>query len=1143
MMNEKIVGIEFSFAGKRLDKCIRDAMKRSAERLRRIHKLEHIPADAITTKTHLPLAFCKFVELWAAKAPLLYGKEHVEDAFSLYRLGNFPKRREVFERFFQLAHGAPIPYRKAFTTAMRTGLGLLLLDLHCAGAITLPCGFDWPQSSYRRLLDINGMFDSELLCFINSLASEQGQKDDAFGSIVQTKKRREWFLCYGMKLLLASGWRRPEDARLEEFLRLRESFLANKDVVMPGVYFTFIDALSKKFGDRLPFSVHDFASAGNLSFDESRTGAGIRSTTRRRRNSAAAELNEAFQRADSSFQVLSEVIQIGPEFGRPKYLSTLKSLPGIEQPVHRFASRWLSLQAAFLKASRYENDKSVQSALGYFNLYLFFYLPYWFHWHPESKLRYPHTPNELKGTAFVSRLEDLPEEVLPDTFVSVLARIAAKRQWKDPTHYAALRNIHTFFEWLQRNDGRLAGCKGFEQPLHPEDFPPTPRSMGTDKRPVPIRLFAAFVNFTEALKTYLDSVSERISEGLLDSHSLAERLEEDCEGRVVDTFNLADLVGFVPVLFANGQTIPMQFIPNCFELLDIKLEDGRRLLLPRPHAINQVLVGLYTGLRHNHIQWLDARNFDCRLTGAENRFATLFVNTNKQTKKPIEVLVNMRVIDILRDQRAWRARFESTHKKLSQLHFYNFNKNTKWEKILPLFAFYLESGRPHLDRVYEDVWKEILVCIQGLMPRLGASHIRRLAVLEPPNIELDDPDAVEKRWEYGRQLELMIQEKNPRRPRGELLVRTHVTPHSSRVSFVSHRVTHLPLAFIGTYLTGQSEATAAHYVVLDEESLEAQQQFQLEAMREQALLRQLELDSKPRNTSSRFVNAAAVNSNLARSLDIDVEQTLARQGAFSFKRQNGGQSGIDVILETRGANAALNLTEICPYGNVCPKYVIEENEGAQRCGICHYAVRCIDHLQAVCSKRRLFQDAVDDVTEKIACGENGSVNYSPGDLDEMEVERRRVAEELAGWEAAEEVLEIARARVLAGEESRRWVVLKPEVLLKDLKRVANPTAETRYLLARISEAIAFPAHVGPRFKAQMELKTRRILAKAGRIEEALSPRVSENPAAMLAGLISHFMKAHELPAEDVMNLLDDPDQALTLEGKGNSTRTGLALDA
>lgn len=319
---------------------------------------------------------------------------------------------------------------------------------------------------------------------------------------------------------------------------------------------------------------------------------------------------------------------------------------------------------------------------------------------------------------------------------------ASLRNFATNTRRSYLLQLQIFFEFIERNSDELPNCAGFKQPLSPYDYPRSSRTKATRKKPVPRRLFGIYLDYHEALIAHLGVVTFRILSGEIQGERLKEIL---APAKVIDTFSTAEEIGFVPMLFTRTKAIPLRFIPNILELKWRTLKDGRSVYLPHPHSLHQNLVALHTGLRHNHIQWLDKDKFDSLVESDEAEFAQMYVNTDKQKNQPWNPYVCMRVIELLRAQRDWNnligeAGFHASH-------YYNDNKATKWPRLRPLFA-YASSGLPHSDALYSNAWQRTLCGLQGLLPELSEfGKTSRLLTLLPPGCRADDPDLENKRKE------------------------------------------------------------------------------------------------------------------------------------------------------------------------------------------------------------------------------------------------------------------------------------------------------------------------------------------------------------------------------------------------------------
>lgn len=273
--------------------------------------------------------------------------------------------------------------------------------------------------------------------------------------------------------------------------------------------------------------------------------------------------------------------------------------------------------------------------------------------------------------------------------------------------------------------------------------------------------------------------------------------------------------------------------------------------------------------------------------------------------------------------------------------------------------------------------------------------------------------------------------------------------------------------------------------------------------------------------SSTFVHADAVNSRLAQSMRANLEETIIAHGCMSITFSDRAVNGIDVLRETKGARVAMNKTEICPYSNNCPSEVVLELRGQRRCSLCFYAVRSIDHLPAVVARKRQVAEEIDRL-EAVLSSDAKALNlkYTPEELEQLEDERARLCEELTGWMLNEEVLDHARQKIVAGESGRRWVVQRPEIIERDLRRVATQVSENEYLLARLGECIAYPSLQSAEIRARFDLLRRELLARAGNLREAFASEIPIDPAAECAGILRTLLEYTGFSLTQLSTMLD-----------------------
>jgi hypothetical protein len=871
---------------------------------------------------------------------------------------------------------------------------------------------------------------------------------------------------------------------------------------MPLAYKALLDVLNLAFPDRIKITSAAWSEAVKWNLARGVPVKGRSATV-------AKALQHLFQDGPrSDHDLLEDVLQLTAAWGKPDRVRSVERLPGLDVDLKTLSKLWLDLEDLYILKTPRESYKHIYGALGWWNAYLFYYLPYWFHRNPASSLTFPSSPSLLLRSVFVSRLLPTDEE-RPMTFVEFMNAQAERREWAGNGYYATLLHLQGYFEFVERYSDEMPGCEGFTQPLSSHDFPRTSRPHATKKQPVPRRFFGVYLDYHEALVAHHSAVLNKVLAGELTSDGMR-RLEAN--GNVIDTFATSDLVGFIPVLFTRMKTLALQFIPNVLDSRTRTVRGGRTLNLPHPHSLHQNLVALHTGLRHNHLQWLDKYKFDSLVDEDDAEFALLFVNTDKQKKEPWTPHVNFRVIELLRAQREWCDLIEEPGFHVD--HFYNDNPKTKWPKFRPLFA-HTVKGKPHEDKKYQEVWQAVLCGLQGLMaelPELGRS--RQLLWLMPPGLNPDDQQLAQKLVEFGARFRMG--ENCP------LRVTTAITPHSARVAVVTQYITFLPTDLIGKYITGQKPGVVSYYVHLDQETLEAEQVHQAARMRAVALRSAFEPVLGGGGSSTTFVHADNVNSNLARSMRTNLEETIVAYGGMSISFNERARLGVDVLRESGAADVAFNKTEVCPYGNNCPTDVVKELKGLRRCGLCPYAVRFIDHLPAVLAKKRQVAETVDELENVLATdAKTLNAKYSPEELDSLEAERSRLCEDLSGWTLSQEVLEVMRQRIAAGQDTRTWTVQKPQIIERDLRRVPVQTSASEYLLARLGECIAFPTLESPQVRARFDLLRRELLARAGHLRTAFSSHVSADPAAECAGLLKSVVAANGLTVFQLARLLEN----------------------
>jgi len=1096
-----------------LPSLVKDALAQTTEAILAHHGESVDDLAKVTSRTNQHLAFA----MLAREVLPLLPDSHITPQYlqTLLDVNLAPRSKGVLDEDYAyltgIQEGHPQWLKNSWQATFRTGCGLLLLALHEASGLTLPFAFSVPYSNRGpKRTDMANSLHGELLSFIRSVDSTSDtQCDPAFSGL--TADNRELLLSYGTKTLLVLGWRTAADINLQGLLDL---FHANRETGFAGTnspppYRLLIDVLARKFEVPADFSLDSWRAALAKPKRVKATATEFAPTEGLSSGTSLALVAPARPEPmlSPNEQLLRDILKLQPAAFHPVRLPAVLRLPGVTVQATPLSETWRQVQAIFFEKNRRRENKGVDhQGLGYFNIYLFVYLPAWLQLHPESQVPYPEQPNKLIRGVHFSRLMPLQDGVaMPLCFIEFLDYLKKERDWAPEYLYALLKMLERFFGFIENFADELPGCAGFKQPITEFDFPGVSRPIGTNKGLIPRQAFGFVLAYVEAVAAYLEAIIGRVLSG--------ELLDEDVKGLtnnsyMINTLEMQDRYGFVPLVYWRGKRIVLRQVPNLIWKEPLLLKDGRTLKLPQPHALYQLLVALHTGLRNNHIQWLDAELFD-RLVEGDEAFPKLWVNTDKSKTSGWAPSVHRDVIKVLRKQLAWRKLVAEPG--FSRKVPYNDNEHSKWGKFYPLFSAY-SDGRPHQDSRYASAWSALLSGAQGYLPEAGLQGIS-FGRLLPRGIDLYDLNLADKLKEAGAQEDW----------RCALRFASNITPHSARVSVVSHLISVLPAEFIGKNITGQSTGLVYHYVKLDPDEMAREQQLQHLALRTRA--QETGFDALAAGQSDpRFIKADQVNSRLALSMKQDLPETLASYGCVSLTLNEESKSGLDILKETGGCNAAFNKTEICPYGNTCPSDVLKNLKGMRRCGLCPYAVRSIDHLPAVAVKKKQMMELQQALDDKLAASES----YSPQDVEALEVERQRINEELTGWVVVEEVLEVVRARIAAGADDRRWVVQKPEIIEQDLRRVVAPTEATQYVLTRLSECAAYPTLESPQIRAQFDVLRRQLAARLGRFKEAFDLKIPQDPAQECVGLLRSVVEAHRLSYDDLVRMLSTDEHLAAL---------------
>lgn len=1003
-------------------------------------------------------------------------KNIIEDAFLINITEDKRNTLGLLAKKIHDKYSLDFSYVKEYSTYYNQGLSLFLLVLHFKKIITLPFIFKIP---YVRVKNGNILQKVDLGINNYPLMLKQLREQQDESTSFLSKESHSILSSYGTKLFIALGWNNFDDVNIHDLIYFRDN--ANNTIKVFNnnrpPYAAFINFLHTKNPLEFNFNINNWQKS-------------LSDTSKRETESK--KLEKIITKDNSNFSYLFEADSLDKVV--PTKLFYLRNLEKIKKynPLYESSiEHWTVLEKTYLTRLKLESYKSINTALGYWNMYLFLILPNWYKKN-KTEVIYPKEAKDIKAGIFITNfIED--KKIKPPTFSEFLNKVQNTKEIKNESVYIVYKSLEKFFDFIETYSEELPGCSGFKQPISSFDYPKITRSLGTNKGLIPRHVFPILINYIEAISQYNAIINDKLLNG--------EDIQHLFKGDFIDVKSLENLVQFVPIVCTTKKIIPLRYIPNLLDIKATALKDGKILNINYPHLLNHILVILQTGIRSNHIQWLDAEKFDYLVKDDENSFSSLFVNTDKARNQGWTPVVHKRVIEVLRNQLKWRSLVNNL--EFNKKKFYNNNTKTKWGQFYPLFS-YTKDGLPYSDDAYSKVWLKILIYFESFLKGIDINLC--LVKLLPPKVRFNEFNLDAKLESYGKSCEHIC----------ELRWTSDITPHSARVSVISHYITALPADIIGQYITGQTEAVVHHYVKLDPNYLTELERGQKDGLAKMAI--EKEFDRLNGKEKIHPIFADKENSNLAKSLAMNKQETIAQYGCISLSLKEEGKTGIDFLLEEDNKKIAFNKTEICPCNNNCPPDLIKELKGIRRCGICPYAVRSIDHLPAIAVKKRQVMELLEEIEAKLTEA-NMKDSYSMEELDSLEEERQRITEELLGWIISEEMLEANRRLMADKQSSITYVVKKPEILIEKLQQVTKKEGDIEYLLTRLKDCESFPNLDTPLVKARFDLLRRKLLAQLNDFKGAFDSKIPIDPAQECLGVIREVVKRFGLSHDQTIALL------------------------
>lgn len=1077
--------------------------------------------------------------------------------FTTYSDAKRPSASEMQELLLYSNVGnRPTPARSYFP-GVKLGVQLFFLNLWRRKAVLLPYDFELPRTYWLTKEPYSEHFFSPVSAFLRSFHNQFGGNESSFFKERHKDKFLRVLSGYWVKISLGTTWYEPEDISLDEILAITE---ANKKAVKktstysssPFAMTSLVRSLLENFGSRMSFTASDYISASegeaekamaaskgvataDLSHDALLRSSETKASTPKEK--VGAGLKEIF----GSIETLDEE-ELFSKINNLTIKNVTRYLGEIYEEIapdeyHKPARVWLGLLRKWRKKKRYGRNDQALGSIGFLLIYMFVYLPWWYR-NNESVPKlppYPGNPNLMNGAIFMASLSDEAGD-LPTDFVSFMEKISEQRGWALATHYGYMNPIVGFFSWLHKKRHRIEDADRFELPIDLDDLPQSGGRSQSKKTPMPRRLFKIFIAYCYAMNDLQNQLMEIVERGDLDPSLLGGNgthitlsgagRSRGLEAQTDQPNKVLDLAKYniePPIVRVGDQKYSVGGFYRFFFHSAFRVSDTQEKVLIFPGDLRVCQLMLETGIRAQHLRWLDVDTFDIKVDyhASDEYLHPLLVNTDKVKKQPWVSVVSSTVIKICAEQRLWRAKILNPmfHERVD----YNGNRDSVHGSIKPLFSYNTKSGLPSSN--YDSTWSSLQLGFQ--------EFLRENQISSDPLVKVKP---VKHAFHQSVSPSLVTIDDNDGEPFCPVTYAKRSTPHSARNSVVNEKVRYLPHHIVGEFITGQHERLVYYYNLRDTEDHYADQALQWVDPHQSPRFPQDsgELDQM-------MTPSDGVGSTMAEGIKKDPKQAIEAYGLISIKliTDNDGniEDGVDLLRARKSIALAANPTHFCPFDNKCPQEIVEEFGDFQPCAICPYAISGINHLPAISAAKDTMYEKFIEEKENLSTMRNDR----PDALDTIaEIENRcsQLAIYAAGWEYREKDIFSKVDGIKKGFDEGLYTVGKPEFISNMLERHSiKASAEAPYVAKRLRDCKAFPLTETKTINAKFEMTWRKMLAaKDPSTLFDFSP--CPKPVAELYSLIHSFKELHNIKDETIRMIINASPKEI-LQFDQNSVLEGL----
>ncbi|WP_024669458.1 hypothetical protein [Pseudomonas tremae] len=793
--------------------------------------------------------------------------------------------------------------------------------------------------------------------------------------------------------------------------------------------------------------------------------------------------------------------------------------------VKNFAKLLNSAYEGFVRSKRYQQEKNARIPQALLLAYSSVYLYKFFMGRDGHLGEYPTSLNDFSCELFVAGDSHLVDGLVvykkrrPDTLIGFMNAYATVNSWSADTLYMRIKFIDHFFDHVVDNQARYANADNVKNTITPACYPRVKKRYGTVKKPIPRQYFATFMSMLyslEALAMHLNDMAAGdvggVLAGKLVQPTIAE-LTTRPEWAGIWGFNSPKMaaidleaLSYCPIFYHDQKPVRFEYIPRFYRPTEMCVERNiggvvERALEPRI-VMNDVRIAQLmceTGIRQNHLIWLDRDQYDCNVDESSRRsLVPLYVSTDK-AHSAWSAITSRRVLELLHRQAAWYDKDLSSEYQ-EQL-WYDGKKNSAFGQFRPLFR--LSQGINSWNNY--DAFNSFLLCLQYFIKiGLGDDALKDIIWLKKNGVV-----------EYIGDHDPSSLGREPAK-----YYHSSITPHGLRAGFVSEAIKFLPPFLVGQYFTGQTEELVYYYAVHDEDDPD----LSFEQVLSRILLnnQQKIADGLVPELTNTIVQ---MNMRLQQDIERNPISAIDKHRLFSLERakNNKGEfarNGVDLIRLEEATALAFNSTHICPFGNNCSMEAIAIVGGPNYCAGCPFAIRGAAHLPAISAQKDKYKELMLGVLRMIQEMLSRKPEHrSSADLERLEQEHDHFASQALLLEA----LELQLVEIAQQGDGKDLIVQRRGEVVQQYARFGLP--EEAQLLKRLVDAQTFPDQNSPELESQLALLRYELLMDGPDAREKL--RITSQPGRSashhLGSLIGSMVSSGAIDEFDVYRICADAE--------------------